>query len=208
MKPLLSRDIMTDKYVEILGMPIRYKSLNENARNKIIFIHGLRNTADIWDMIGTLSRVANIGYAVYALDLPGFGKSGGRRLRIKESVEFLKEFIHKLEITYPVLVGHSIGGGLALRYAIKNPDKTRALVLIAPAETNYPDIIAGLPVLSMPILVFWGKKDKMFSIKKGKELVKKLKNARLIECPKAGHECHIDAKELFNEKLIEFLRSI
>ena len=71
-----------------------------------------------------------------AIDLPGFGGSprlpdGGFDLGVV--CARVEEAIAELGLERPALLGHSLGGGVAVRYAAERPGAVRALVLVAPA---------------------------------------------------------------------------
>ena len=68
-----------------------------------------------------------------ALDLPGHGRSGGLDSlpSIERMAAFTGAFLDKWGIGRAVLVGHSMGGGVALRLALERPQAVRALVLCA-----------------------------------------------------------------------------
>ncbi len=78
--------------------------------------------------------------AVYCLDHRGYGRSGGRRGYVNRFDEYLSDLrvFTGLVVDYsaglgkPVLIGHSLGALIALRYAELYPDTLRALVLLSP----------------------------------------------------------------------------
>ena len=96
----------------------------------LVVIHGGGSGAKGW-----LRSVAELceHYRVYVPDLPGFGLSqpmdGNHGM--PEFVEFLDDFICNLELERVHLVGHSVGGGIALHYALKFPHKIGKLVLVS-----------------------------------------------------------------------------
>ena len=96
----------------------------------LVIIHGGGSGAEGW-----LQNVTELceHYRIYAPDLPGFGLSqpidGDHG--IPEFVEFVEDFTHSLGLKRFHLVGHSIGGGIALRYALKFPHKIGKLVLVS-----------------------------------------------------------------------------
>ena len=96
----------------------------------LVVIHGGGGGAEGW-----LQNVTELGehYRIYAPDLPGFGDSqptdGDHS--IPEFVQFVEDFVHSLGLNRFHLVGHSIGGGIALYYALKFPYKIGKLVLVS-----------------------------------------------------------------------------
>jgi alpha-beta hydrolase superfamily lysophospholipase len=84
-------------------------------------------------------RLNDAGFAAYGPDHQGHGRSGGRRGRVKlrEAVADLDELIvtvsrgHHPDLPQ-FLLGHSLGGAIALRYAMVHQDRLRGLALSAP----------------------------------------------------------------------------
>jgi len=199
---------MKDKYIEIMGIKIRYKAANTEVGRNVVFLHGMAFNADTWDNLGTLDLVAKEGFSVYAIDMPGFGKSGGKRLPRKAATEFLKKILDNLRIDKCVLVGPSMGGGIALSFAIKYIERILGLILIAPAGLNDPLITNNLHKINAPTLIFWGENDSVFPVSMGKELKDKIANSRFVLCSKARHPCYLDTPDIFHKNVLEFLRSI
>ncbi|MGF1510564.1 MAG: alpha/beta fold hydrolase [Myxococcota bacterium] len=80
--------------------------------------------------------MAERGFRVLALDLPGFGKSDKPRTfsyTMVDQAYVVLEFLKRVDAEDPVLVGHSMGGHISLALAIERPDVARALVLVSPA---------------------------------------------------------------------------
>jgi acylglycerol lipase len=83
-------------------------------------------------------RLLSEGYAVYALDHHGHGRSDGPRGRISlaDAVEDLDRLIvlegERHPGVEPFLLGHSMGGAIALRYAIAHQDRLTGLILSGP----------------------------------------------------------------------------
>lgn len=71
------------------------------------------------------------GASVYTLDLPGHGKSSGEgRRTIAEYVAVLMSFLDALDLPDAVIVGHSMGGAVALEMALSHSERVRGLVLV------------------------------------------------------------------------------
>ncbi len=94
----------------------------------VVCLHGNGANAGIFAPL--LERLAG-DHSPLAFDQPGHGRSAGLDSlgSIDEMVDFTRAFCSALEIERPVLLGHSMGGAVALRYALEYPDALRALVL-------------------------------------------------------------------------------
>jgi len=101
----------------------------------VIMAHGLAASLHDWDAL--LPALAKAGYAGYALDLLGHGESHKpRQLEAYTSnavYEHMQDWIRSLDLEQPaVLVGHSLGGYLALQFALREQARVRALVVVNP----------------------------------------------------------------------------
>ncbi len=107
-----------------------YYALHRNQVDGLpmVLIHGAGENHLVWP-IG-LRRLP--GTIVYAIDLPGHGKSQGTgRNTVAGYAERLAAFLDELRLQTTVLVGHSMGGAIAQWFALTRPERTTALVLIA-----------------------------------------------------------------------------
>jgi acylglycerol lipase len=107
-------------------------------RAVIVVSHGLAEHGGRY--AGLATRLLDKGYAVYAIDHRGHGRSSGRRANIERFdylVSDLGIFIGRAQREHPgtpvILLGHSMGGAVALACALKHYKVLRALVLSAPA---------------------------------------------------------------------------
>ena len=101
----------------------------------IILTHGLAASLHDWDDL--LPELAENGYAGYALDLLGHGESekpaDHHQYTFEKVFEHFSLWIASLTLDEPlILVGHSLGGGLSLQYALQRPERVRALILVNP----------------------------------------------------------------------------
>lgn len=116
----------------------RIHCLVEGDGPPVVLIHGWASSMGEW----TLLRPALLqaGYRIYVLDLPGHGDSlkpaTAQSCRAGWVFNLLQDWVESLQLSLPpVLVGHSFGGYLSLRYASLHPQATGGLVLIAPLYT-------------------------------------------------------------------------
>ncbi len=92
----------------------------------IVYVHG--NTGcNLW-----FEPVMSVpGYTVLAPDLPNFGLSGHLdQADIGVYADYLQQFLRDMHVERCVLVGHSLGGAVAMRVAVDDPGLVAALVLI------------------------------------------------------------------------------
>ena len=116
-------------YLNLRGEQIYY-ALHRNQVDgvPVILIHGAGENHLVWP-IGLRWLPGTI---VYAIDLPGHGKSQGMgRNTVAGYADWLVAFLDELQLPTAVLVGHSMGGAIAQWLALTQPERTAALVLIA-----------------------------------------------------------------------------
>lgn len=98
------------------------------SRPAVILIHGAGGTHLDWPP--EIRRID--GQRIYAIDLPGHGKSEGIGLQvIANYAQAVLNFMDALKIRKAVFVGHSMGGAIALYLGVHNPSRTLGLGLIA-----------------------------------------------------------------------------
>ncbi len=104
----------------------------------IVLVHGLAEHSGRY--VPIVQHLARHGYAVDAFDLRGHGKSSGVPLYIRSFDEYLNDlgvFLDRVRARLPgrplFLLGHSMGGVIAVLYAIDREPRIRGVVLSAPA---------------------------------------------------------------------------
>jgi acylglycerol lipase len=125
-----------------------------DPRGVVVLCHGYAEHARRYDHVA--QRFGESGLAVYALDLRGHGRSGGKRVYLRNISEYLDDFHTLFGIAaaeYPelklVVLGHSMGGGVVFAYGVEHPDAYAAMVLSGPAV----DANDGVP----PMMMFLAK---------------------------------------------------
>ena len=143
-------------YFDYRRQQLRVRDLNisywdEGTGQPIVLIHGLGGFLEYWawvfpQLIGQ--------FRVIALDLPGFGESSvpsSNQLHIPDAVELLHEFVAALNLKNPILVGHSLGGTLALKCAATYPENySSVMALCPPGFGREIDLVSR--VLTLPVL--------------------------------------------------------
>ena len=115
-------------------IPTTANYIEQGTGAPVILIHGLAASLHDWNDL--VPELAANGYAAYAPDLLGHGDSpklDARTYQMDWILEHFFDWMKSLHLTAPaVLIGHSLGGYIALEYARRVSAWTRGLVLISP----------------------------------------------------------------------------
>lgn len=108
--------------------------VQQGSGTPVILIHGLAASLHDWDVL--IPELAANGYAAYAPDLLGHGDSpklDSRAYQMDWVFEHFSSWMKSLRLTEPaILIGHSLGGRVALEYARRVSAWTRGLLLVNP----------------------------------------------------------------------------
>jgi pimeloyl-ACP methyl ester carboxylesterase len=103
-----------------------------NGRTALL-LHGKNFTAAAWE--GVIATLASAGFRVIAPDQIGFGKSNkpdSYQFGFHQLAANTHLLLKSLNVTTPVVIGHSTGGMLGIRYALLYPDGVERLILVDP----------------------------------------------------------------------------
>lgn len=130
----------------------------------ILLIHGSWGGEWMWDMYK--EPFVNAGFAVHSLDLRGHGKSGGSvdGATMQNYVDDVHTVTEELGLASPIVIGHSMGGLVALMYTAQHP--STALIAIDPSPSfevqkesklvtypaAYTPMDAGMPTDPMEVI--------------------------------------------------------
>ena len=117
--------------VRVNGYAVRYVVAGEGE--PVVLVHGLSGSTRWWSR--NVPALAE-HYRVYLVNLPGFGtirRPGRRRFVLAEAASWLLAWMEAVGLESVHLVGHSMGGYLALKIAARRPDSVRKLALVDPA---------------------------------------------------------------------------
>jgi alpha-beta hydrolase superfamily lysophospholipase len=142
---------------------------NTDPTGVVVLSHGYGEHARRYDHVA--ERFGQAGLITFALDHRGHGRSGGKRVYLRNMSEYTGDFHHLVGIAtaeYPelkrIVLGHSMGGGIVFSYGVEHPDDYYLMVLSGPAvdaRASVSPVLAavakiagtiapGLPVENLP----------------------------------------------------------
>lgn len=127
----------------------------------LIILHGLFGFLDNWQ---TLAKYFSQHYHVYLVDLRNHGRSPhSPDFNYALMVADLLEFVNEHQIEQPVLMGHSMGGKVAMQFALQHPEHIAQLIVVDIAPRYYPphhqDVISGLKAVDLQSATTRGEVD-------------------------------------------------
>lgn len=120
------------EHATVDGIRVRYARRGLEQGVPVLFIHGFGGDLNNW--LFNLDAVAE-RHPVIALDLPGHGQSDARLpgASIAALAGFVGRFLDAVDVPRAHLVGHSMGGAIALQLALDVPGRVASLALVSPA---------------------------------------------------------------------------
>ncbi|WP_439694754.1 alpha/beta hydrolase [Mucilaginibacter sp. AW1-7] len=197
--------------------------LSQKPKGLVFFLHGNGGTIDSWHTVA--GNYNNVGYDVFMLDYPGYGKSTGNIKSQQQLFDAVKMAYQHVKTLYPenqiVILGYSIGTGPAAWLASQNhPQK---LILLAPyyslvdeAKTLYPFLPSSIlkyPLqtyeyiqhTSAPIVIFHGDEDELINHSSSFRLQKYFKPGDKLIILKGQHHNGIDDNAKYKDSLKKVL---
>ncbi|MCB0644417.1 MAG: alpha/beta fold hydrolase [Phaeodactylibacter sp.] len=114
------------------NIELAYMDEGKPTAPALILIHGLGSYAPAWK-----NNIADLrkDYRCLAVDLPGYGKSskGNYEGTMRFYADVLMEFMDALKLESATMVGHSMGGQIAITASLAYPDRVPQLILVSPA---------------------------------------------------------------------------
>jgi pimeloyl-ACP methyl ester carboxylesterase len=134
------------KYVELHGDRVAYREAGSGE--VVLLVHGMAGSSDAWQAV--LLELAK-HYRVIAPDLLGHGQSSKPRTdySLGAFAAGLRDLLDELGISGATIVGHSLGGGVAMQFLYQHPEYCRRLILISSGGLG-PDVGWILRLLAAP----------------------------------------------------------
>ena len=120
---------MQNNEVTLHGHRIRYRSAGEPGSPVVLLIHGITSSSATWEPV--IPPLAEHAYVI-APDLPGHGESDKPRgdYSLGSLASMLRDLLVHLEIDQATVVGHSLGGGVAMQFSYQYPQYCERIVLV------------------------------------------------------------------------------
>ena len=114
----------------------------------LLLLHGIGNNCQTW--AGVIERLAE-SHTVVAPDLLGHGDSDKPRgdYSIAAYANGMRDLLSVLDIEKATVVGHSLGGGIALQFAYQFPERCERIALVGSGGLG-PELSAGLRAATLP----------------------------------------------------------
>ena len=137
------------------GLRLHYHEAGPADADTVVFLHGGGPGASAWSNFGRNIEVFARRWHVIAVDQPGFGRSDKPTEHgqyFTHSADALAGLLDTLGVARAHLVGNSLGGGTAVRFALNHVDRAGRLVLMAPGGLGLnvfaPDPTEGVKKLA------------------------------------------------------------
>jgi len=121
----------SDKFIMVNGTRVRVREEGPKDGPPLVLIHGFTASLETWD--GWASRL-NSKYRIFRYDLLGHGLTGPdemKRYSPAERAKFLLDLLDALKLDRVSLAGNSLGGLIAWKFAVSNPQRVENLILVS-----------------------------------------------------------------------------
>jgi Predicted hydrolases or acyltransferases (alpha/beta hydrolase superfamily) len=194
---------VTEKTIDCGGWRLHCLACGDPEGVAVVLLHGMKFQAATWQELGTLAVLADLGLRVLAVDMPGFGKSPACAV---QPVEALTRFLDRQEVSRAILIGPSMGGRIALEFAIAHPGRVAGLIVIG--AVGVEENKAYLAAITSPSLVIWGGEDQVSPLVNSDILLAGLQNVRREIYPEAPHPCYLAQPERWHASLRTFFTTL
>lgn len=117
-------------------MKLFYRKYGNSGNQPIIILHGLFGISDNWSTYAR--RIALEGFEVFAVDQRNHGQSPqSDKFNYLALTDDISDFIDEHELDEVILLGHSLGGKVAMRFALENPHLIRKLIVVDISLKSY-----------------------------------------------------------------------
>ena len=140
--------MLTEKWYDIEGLKVH--CMTAGSGEPVVLLHGWGASWHYWRWL--MIELADAGFAAYAPDLVGHGQTDKPPLAYSDADydAFVRRLLAHLSLQRVILIGHSMGGYVALRYSLDHPEQVCRLVLVDPLYTKGQMTVNWLQTLNRP----------------------------------------------------------
>jgi pimeloyl-ACP methyl ester carboxylesterase len=138
-------------FVNVDGMRLHYQEFGNGGDPALLLIHGFTASTYVWKTSAPL--LAERGFRVIAVDLPGFGyseKPASYDYSILSQARTISRFMNRIGLGRATVVGSSYGGAVSLNLALDYPERVEKLVLVDAVCNDEAKNHPVLQLASMP----------------------------------------------------------
>jgi pimeloyl-ACP methyl ester carboxylesterase len=138
------------EFLELEGSWVRYDVIGGGP--PVVLVHGWLSSSRIWE---ALARRLAQRFTVYSLDLTGFGESDKplSGYGVRNGSRLLYAFCAHFGLTRASVIGHDLGGNMAVKLAADHPDVVGRVVLVSvPADEDQIDLPTPLWLATLPVV--------------------------------------------------------
>ncbi len=126
-------------------MKLFYREFGENEQ-PLIILHGLFGLSDNWVTYG--KRLADLGFKVYIPDQRNHGQSPhNSTFNYLAMTDDLYDFFEEHQIENAILLGHSMGGKVSIRFALENPELVKKAIIVDISLRDYPKRTSHMQII-------------------------------------------------------------
>lgn len=124
---------MEERSININGIECNYRVSGSGEDVLILHGWGSNTSSNSWKEIQ--KEISKNGFRVFALDLPGFGKTKAPNIAwgVSDYKKFVMEFLNKNQLNEFYLIGHSFGGRISIKLANEENLRIKKMILCSPA---------------------------------------------------------------------------
>ena len=118
---------MEEKTITIKDKNINFKVAGDGQ--PVLILHGWGASSSSWEKVQEI--LADNNYRVFCPDLPGFGKTDSPKKAwgVSDYVDWVLEFTKSQDLDQFILIGHSLGGRISIKFSNYYPEKVKSLIL-------------------------------------------------------------------------------
>ena len=194
--------------INIGGIDIHYISYERGSKRNFILLHDTTQTSVSWAGIDALRKIGQWGYNVYALDMPGFGKSDSSFQynfvgSPSKGSDFIHDFSEKLYLENIIIVGPSASAGTALKSLIDMNGTIKSAIIIGGLGVD--PLLNELNRIESPVLILWGGNDAIVPIEHGMKYHDLIASSTFVKIDGSGHCVQLEKPDIFFNNIKKFL---